>query len=246
MMNQTEIQNNSNENEYNISEILSISWNIFTKNYTHFFTIIFILFFPTYILIEYLLPYTDIIDFGTAPTQNMLYALLLESFAGMMASIAITFSVFDAYLGNPLDAKSSFDRMFKRIIFVLLTMIMAALLIFAGAVLLIIPGIMAAVFLTFALQAATLKNVWSADALKYSYYLIKPRFGKIFGYVLLFGLMNLIATSIFLGILDYLGENEIIAAVFKTVASLITAYFNIVFAVFFLNADDTKDFEFVD
>lgn len=241
----TDSTGNNSEHEYDIADILTISWNIFTKNYTHFFTIVFVIFFPAYLIVNYFFPRPEMFTMDPSGDMSFIWGMLIELFAGLIATLAVIFSVDDAYHNRPMVTSRAFTNTFERLLPALLTAIMAYMIILAGFVL-IIPGIIALIFLTFFLQAVALRDVWSMDALRYSYYLVRNRFWKVLGYSIVFGLMSMLTGGTITLLADYIAANEVITSVFYTLSSLVSAFFFIVFAVFFMNMDDTKDFEFAD
>lgn len=245
-MNDAVYKNRNIEHEYDITEILSISWNIFKRNYTHFFTVIFVFFFPIYLINSFFFPEPTDLFANMSLELDFLWGVLLEGFISMIATIAVAFSISDAYHGAELNFSTAFQRTITKILPALLTMLMVALLVMAGAVFFVIPGLIVAVYLNFVIYVVALKNLWSSNALKYSFFLVKDRFWRVLGYILIFGIINIFITGILLSLIGLFEINEVVDSVFKTLVALINGYFYVVMSVYFMNLDDTRNFEFVD
>jgi len=101
---------------------------------------------------------------------NMLFILPLTN-------AAVTFAVAKLYLGQPTTAIDSISNGFAKLIALILTSILMYLAIFGGLILLIIPGILFALWFGLALHVVIIEGISGAKALSRSKRLVRNHLG---------------------------------------------------------------------
>mgnify|MGYP001025458902 FL=1 len=139
---------------------------------------------------------------------------------------------------RPDGLSTAFRYALSRLPQVLLVSIIYGVIVMVGMLLLIIPGIIVAFYLTFAYPAVALRQV-SLQALQYSYQLVKGQWWRVFGILLGIGLLNLIIVGplTWLGGLLTSSSFNIGAILINYLASTIAFFFGVPAIVFFLNED---------
>jgi hypothetical protein len=135
---------------------------------------------------------------------------------------AVAWAVASILIGREPDAGESFRFGYRRFWSILLIGILVGLAVFAGFILLVIPGIIIAVRLSVSIPALVVERRRGTDALSRSWNLVKgyswPVFGAFIVVALLNGLVNGILTAIG-------GNNWFLVAIFAAIASCITTPF---------------------
>ncbi|AKM83168.1 hypothetical protein A2422_00585 [Candidatus Woesebacteria bacterium RIFOXYC1_FULL_31_51] len=190
-------------------EYIKESWTIYTKreNFLFFSKVMAILVIVSTglsYLINYLYPINVWKDFKFDNTPMLVGFTFL-----MLLSIVIGFWVktvtYLAILTKPTDdIKTFFKKGLKSIWKFYLISLVIGILIFLGSLLLIIPGIIFAVWFSFSIFLILDKNLKIKDSLLKSKSLVKGKFLKIFGRFIVFGFVILIIQTI-LGLIPYMG-----------------------------------------
>lgn len=127
-----------------------------------------------------------------------------------------------AVIGDPVDAEASYRYGFKRLGSVILIALLSGLIIFAGFLLLVIPGIIFAVFLSLAIPALVVENRRGTDALGRSWNLVSGSFWHVLGTILVAGII----TGVIGGIIGAIGgSNFFLSWVFNAIGQIITTPF---------------------
>lgn len=173
------------------------------------------------ILLSYVLPtlpflaLQNAVDVAKTDEGVRVLVALCAAVVSFFATGAITITISDICLGNVPGAKRSYGRIFRERLWLSLlgTNILSAVVILAGMVLFIAPGLAAIVMLVFVSQVVVLERVAGMKALKRSAHLVKGSFWRTAGTLLLLFVVLLgatFATSLVVGIgialLSVLGE----------------------------------------
>ncbi|MDO8340964.1 MAG: hypothetical protein Q7T59_03245 [Candidatus Woesebacteria bacterium] len=191
-------------------EYLKESWSIYTKreNFLFFSKVMAILVIVSTgfnYLISYLYPVNIWKDFKFDNAPMLIVFIVLT-----LISIAIGFWVrittYMLVLTKPTnEVKSIFNKCLKSIWKFFLISLVIGILIFFGSLLLIIPGIIFAVWFSFSIFLILDKNLKIKDSLLKSKALVKGKFFKILGRFLVFIFVILIIETI-LGSIPYMGS----------------------------------------
>lgn len=216
-----------------ISDLIKNGWQLFAKNIQQFVLPIGVLI-PVY-LILYLL------EFFVFPGQTVIYLLVLalSIFMNLWISILLIELINKIYKNQSFNINELFQSSMKKIAIYFLVAILVGLVTMLGFILLIIPGIIFAVWYSFAEFIVVLEDKKGTETLKASKDLVRGRWGATFWRLVLPSLLvyligmviALILTFIFsVGKIDFssieqnLIFNAITSLVFIALSPLFTAY----------------------
>jgi hypothetical protein len=165
----------------------------------------------------------DASDVGT----SFIAALFAGAIGGLIAVLisavlqaATVRAAAQATIGDPVDVQASYRYGFRRLWSVILISILVGLIVAAGFILLIIPGIIFLVFLSLSIPALIVEDRRGTDALGRSWGLVSGHFwhalGVIFVAALLVGVVSGIIGSIG-------GTNWGVRWIFTAIAQILTA-----------------------
>jgi hypothetical protein len=127
-----------------------------------------------------------------------------------------------------INVGDSYRYAFKRIAGLLLVSILIALAVGVGLILLVIPGIIFAVFFSVAIPAFVIEDKRGTEALSRSWNLVKGSWWHVLGVIFVAGLIAAVVGGI-LGAIG--GSNFFLSWVFGAIAQIITAPFVALVAV---------------
>jgi hypothetical protein len=113
--------------------------------------------------------------------------------------------------------------------------LIGGLIIAVLSLLLVVPGVIWAVYYTFMLQVVVLKGFGGKEALDYSKALVKGQWWTVFGMLVVFGLVS-VAAGFILGFISMLLPPAC-TILTNTVLDMVISYFIVVQTVYFINAD---------
>ena len=228
---------------FTIGEILSFSWEIFTKN----FKLIASLFLSIYIPLS-ILSYRITLKTNE---ENLVRELTLNFIIGIIALVASLAVIYVAK--QTIDNKStnfteSIEFAISKWLPAITTNILMGILLVILFILLIVPGIIFSIYWAFVLPIVALKDIRMMKALDYSKSIVQGRWWKLLGYLVVITIVGILAgigIGIGEGIIIYvflqITNNMIIPVIIiSTFNALMTAYFVVVSTVLFVNFDSTK------
>jgi hypothetical protein len=230
-------------NTLTIKQILLYSWKIYKNNFLLICTIIIIVYLPINIALSFI-PQGDLSENTGQFMHHLRYRTYIEGLFGIISVIAIAFinkSVIDKH---SLNIKSIFKKSISKWPAAVGTQILLSL--WVGLYfLLIIPGIIYLIYWIFAFYVAIFKGVYFKEAMNYSKKIVKGRWPEVFFYSLVFGLL-FVLTAFLCGVVVaipkvILGNNILLTLISNTAGKIATSYFVIVFVIFFINFDNTKE-----
>lgn len=244
--------------EFNLIEVLSIAWSVFTKNYFKLFGFIFAIAFPI-ALINAMIIQPKMIAFSTqiATLQNDPQALLdyllswndvqtsmllvLVSLLNIALFAVVSKAVNTILFETDFNPSSIVLSILKQFPFILITAILVGLMSIFGLFFFIIPGVLAYVYYYFAIIASSTENKGIIYSLSRSSNLVKGRFLMTFVFILFFFLLSLITTSV-LSIINSLVVSQFVQIMLEFISGIVSAYFIVVYNVLFINYRDTAHF----
>ena len=117
------------------------------------------------------------------------------------------------------------------------TSVLLGLVVLAGFILLIVPGIIWCIGYSFTIEAVALRGLAGQEALKYSKNLVRGQWWYVFGVILVVNMIGLmVGGGVGLG-LGFLPHFQVISMAVDTICDLISALFLVMTTVFFLNLD---------
>lgn len=228
-----------------VGEILSTAFNVYKANAAKLITIVAIVVVPLALLDALLTkvvwaPKKETIDTFLGPRTVTLsrgfFVVLLASLIGAVLAFVMSFVVqaavsraaAQATVGDPVDTESSYRWGFKHLGSVIAIALLAGLVILVGFILLIIPGIIAAVMLSVVIPVLVFEDKRGTEALRRSWDLVKGSFWHALGTILLAGIIAGLVTGILTGIG---GSNWLVYFIFSAIGRVITVPFTALVSV---------------
>ena len=227
------------ERELSIREILSNSWNIYSKQFKSIAIITLIIYVPINIIL-YLIGDT-IVDIESLKNYSNV-TKLLENLFGIIATMGIAVVV-ERTITSENDMEASWGEAistaFSRWGSCIGTNLLGGLIILGLSILLIIPGLIWALYYAFSVQVVVLKNIGGKKALDYSKSLVKGQWWETFGTLFVLGIIGILI-GIVIGIVieffsPYLPDSSSIIT--DTALDIVGAFFTVAFTVYFINID---------
>lgn len=210
-------------------EIVSESWHLYLKNWRQYLPYLIILFVPTLILSAlgtifiYLETYLPASSMATNVVILLIFAASLV--LTIWASIALVKAIAASLSGQTLIWKENFNTTNHLIWPTIYTSLLAGLIVFGGLLLLIVPGLIFAIWYSFAYYTVILENARGMQALRASKALVVGRWWAILWRILVigfvFGLLS-IAINIILEVL--VSTLPLATFLQSTIASLLTSF----------------------
>jgi hypothetical protein len=163
-------------------------------------------------------------------------ATLLPVIAFVMSYVlqaAVARAGAQAVVGDQVDAEASYRYGFRRFGSVLWISILVGLIVLGGLILLVIPGIIFAVFLAVSIPALVIENRRGTDALGRSWNLVKGSWWHVFGTVI----VAFLITGIIAGIISAIGGSFWVTSwIFSSIAQILVApYVALVMVILYLD-----------
>lgn len=160
-------------------------------------------------------------------TQGVVTVLLVAAIGAAISVIiwavleaAIIRAAAEATIGDPVDPEASYRYGFRRLGSVILVSLLVGLAVLGGLILLVIPGLIFAVFLTVAVPALVVENRRGTEAMSRSWNLVKGHFWHAAGVIVVAGII----TSVINGLISSIGGNAwFVRWVFTAIATIVTA-----------------------
>ncbi len=158
--------------------------------------------------------------------QLLPYFLIYVVLAVVVESIVYvyTFKLADEIVSGRIpDASSSFRFALAKLPKMVVTQIMIGVIVIVGAVLLIVPGVLAAIVLTLALPIISLEEVSPTVSMSKSYNLVKGRWLKTFALFIVYSLIVVVASFVLGFLIPASDYREFISSVLMSVISPFSA-----------------------
>lgn len=167
----------------------------------------------------------------------LLIVFVFYAFIGLIAGMSSTIIVEGIVVNKPVSLSKAVNLAFSKWGRVLTTQLLSSLIVFAWSFLLFIPGFIYSIYYLFVLDAATLRNKFGQEALKYSKSLVKEQWWRMFGITagigILYAILNLIISFTF----SRISENPHFAIIPSALTLYCASIFGIIHTVLFLNND---------
>jgi hypothetical protein len=181
-----------------VAEILDAAFNVYRRRFKELVTISAIVQVPLALVQAVLMG----LLFGTLANTNpndptallgvFGGALLLTPIAalgGMIVYAALAVAVSHQYLAQPISVRSAFTQVWPHLGVLLLIWLLMVLLVTAGILLCVVPGIYLGIALAFAWPVAVLEGRGVGDALSRSFFLVNGNWWRVFATMLLLSLI---------------------------------------------------------
>jgi hypothetical protein len=228
-----------------VGEILSTAFNVYKANAAKLITIVAIVVVPLALLDAFLTkvvfaPKKETVETIVGPvttyaSRNLFLVLAAATIGGVLAFVmsfvvqaAVSRAAAQTTVGDPVDAESSYRWGFQHLGSVILIALLAGLVILVGFLLLIIPGIIAAVALSVVIPVFVFEGKRGTAALGRSWELVKGNFWHVLGTIFLAAIIAGLVT----GILTALGgRNWFVYFIFSAIGRVITVPFTALVSV---------------
>lgn len=227
--------------KFSIGSILSDAWKVFQERFQDIAVAALIIAVPLNVILAFLPkqdPEAGAIDFYVTGA-----ALLVGLIAALASTIAVlgTMRIAEKALnGEYITWDTALRYGLSRWFASFWTSLLAGIMLIGLFLLLIVPGVIFAVYWGFAMAVVALRGMEGMSALRYSRSLVKGRWWKTFGYWLVFGLLNMVCALIVSAVFAVIPEARVSTILGNSVVSLVSAFFTVVGIVFFLRFEATR------
>jgi hypothetical protein len=228
-----------------LGEILSAAFEIYKNNAQGLIVIVAIIVVPLSLISALVLHYAVTSTTTTTHTAGGLtYTVSTRSvgaaiFGGIIAAAisiiigallqaAIIRAGAQATVGDPVDVEGSYRYGFHRFGSVILVGLLVGLAVAVGFILLIIPGIIALVFLSVSIPALVVENRRGTEAMSRSWNLVRGHFWHAFGVIIVAYLIVAVVGGL-LGAVG--GNNWVVRWIFNAIGQIITTPFSALVSV---------------
>ncbi|MBX3042631.1 MAG: hypothetical protein KIT33_00905 [Candidatus Kapabacteria bacterium] len=244
------------EREFYISEIFSISWEVYRQNYRSLFPLAFIVYLPLNIFLAFF-PITSLSEFDPADYQSwfrIFGAMNIAVYLSFIGNIAVAIALKRKLYTNNFSLGAVIGEIFKRYFNYFTTNTLMLVLVFVCFniwmyfsitfptifLLLLIPIILYLVYWSFAIYIFSFKDINLYQSMRQSYAIVNGRWAKVFYYVASFILFSVITTLILGFPYSFLHDSIFVKILYTNLVSVITSFFVVAFIIFYVNFDDTK------
>lgn len=217
--------------KFGLGDLLSQGWKLYRTGLAEIVPIILCVYIPVNLISMLVLAYNP---------DAFSISSILRSFLGVVATMAIAYVVENKVQGQ----SATWDRALKfglsKWLTAFFTGLLAGLIILGLSLLLIVPGIIWAVYYTFWVYAVALRNLDTTYALGYSKDLVKGQWWRVCGITIVIAILTYVVTFV-IGMLSILLPTSPAAEfVTYTITDIVIALFTVTSVVFFLNVDYLK------
>lgn len=234
--------------DFEILDLFTISFALFKSNFINFLIVSLIFGLPL-ILTSIYFPFKifnyeemksaeDVINWFKNDVDIGFYInIFLSWFLEIISTISISLLVESLVYSKVKTASWSIIKSIGLFFSTLITSFIYVILVLLGLSFFIVPGILLIILLGFVQNICALRHTWGIDALKYSYYLIKPKIFKtlfIFSFIFLF--KNVFLVSFPSAPIDT-REGLLYYFLSMTLLYIFDSYFKVLVTLYFLNRD---------
>lgn len=224
------------------TEMLDTALTLFKKHFQDILIITLIVYIPINIILEFV-PVPEITsteEFITSLRLNLRVMQLLEGLIGIIAAMAVIYVTAQSIKGKIIGWKEALQFSLSRWVPQFTTGIMQNVFLIGLFLLLIVPGIIFGVFWAFTFQIVTLRDKKWRAALAESKSIVQGRWWSIFGFFVLFFIIELIAGLVVSALIMFFPDQSVLNVATNLLFDIVSHYFVVLGTVFFLNAEQTK------
>jgi hypothetical protein len=228
---------------YNLGKILSAGWKLYFEKFNVITPIILIVYIPINIVLSFIPIEPESFE-GFAIYLRA--SQLLEFLFGIIATVAVVKVIECTIKGEEITYLEALKFGLTRWGRAIGVQILAGVIVFCLLLLFIVPGIIWAVYYTFAIYIVAIRDISGKEALNYSKRLVRGQWGRVFWIGLALNLLTVLGAfiiGVIIGIPFALFPGlsiSIIDILFDTAGDIAIFMFTIMGAVFFLNVDYLK------
>ena len=246
------MQLNIAKQKYSIGNILSHSWELFTKNFKLILAIALIVYIPLYLIVEIFSQFlgagfvrsagfgqdysATAAAFGFSTFILVVITLIIE----LIAIMAIIYAINQRINKKNINYKEALQKSLSRLGPAVWTNIVLFVFLLGLFILLIVPGIIFSIYWAFANYAVILHNKSGKNALDHSKSIVKGRWWRVFGILIVIAILSGLASIALTNILSLIPKNFILNIIANTVLRVLMTFFTIVGTVLFINLDKVR------
>jgi len=167
-------------------------------------------------------------------------ALLFSIFIGTIISLSLTYKIYKSYKNTKIKIVDVIKFALSKFWTTLGTTLLMILMLIGLFLLLIVPGIIFAVYWTFVISVIIIKNLSGKKALDYSKSVVKKRWWKVLGYSIVLELIPIAITIIAMLCISAYYPSNIGYCVYFIISLLANVFMYVSQTVLFLELDKTK------
>jgi len=217
------------KNDLDLGDLISGSFKIVKLRLSHFLLVVVLVEFTGSILSSHFFDKAENLD----PYLTIAASFLITFLFSVLENTMLILIVDGFSTGRTLSFAEMLLRGIKLFPLVILSSLITGLIVLLGMALLIIPGILVAVYVAFFQNAIVLRKKGPIDALRYSYELVKGRWWLVFGVLALVFIVVLVL-SVTLELISMKIDLMFVPQLFQ---SLLNGFFSVLLCVFFLNLE---------
>ena len=236
------------EREFETLDLFTTSFSLFTSNFVNFFILSLIYCLPLiltsiYFPIKIFDPtsvktFEELFDlFQNEVSSGFYINIILSWILDIISVISVSLLVEGLVYNRVKSATWAILKSFRFLFPTLITSFIYVVLVFLGLTFFIVPGIVLIILFIFMKNICALRHTWGINALRYSYYLTRPKFFKslfILGFIFLF--QNIFSMTFVSSSIDT-REGLLAYFISMIVLDVFDIYFKIIITLFFLNRD---------
>ncbi|MCX5645261.1 MAG: hypothetical protein NTZ17_11355 [Phycisphaerae bacterium] len=171
------------------------------------------------------------------PRMHMAIIQLTEFFLGTLATMALAKLMEESLYGHTITWLAALRHAASRWGAAILTGLLAMLIVFGLTLLLIVPGVIWAIYYSFFLFIVALRGLSGKQALDYSRAMVKGQWWPVFTYLLVIQLLAVLAAIVVTAPFEVLPKYRLLNILSNTLSDIVSPLFLTMTIVFFLNND---------
>lgn len=229
------------QKEYSIGKLLSVSWELFTKNIALISLIVLVTFTPFTLVVLYLSnQMTGKYSMSASVPGYFFVVFLITYLLFAIYVVAIPLVVQARLKGQSITLKQSLRQSLPHFFPIILTTLLEIIFLIGLTLLLVIPGIIFSIYWGFVHVSVALKHKSGIAALKDSKAAVKGRWWKVLGYSIVFTILSIPVFFIQILLMVILPSHIISSFIGMIFAMILNSFFMILAVVWYINLDNTK------
>jgi hypothetical protein len=236
------VEDDSREYVLDVQKTWSTAWQIFKTNLSSLLSITLLFFLPIYIITAFI-PYELIFSRYGRPAINavQLVEVILMMILSLLSVMTISSITEKQALGEDFLFNEAVKKSFSHLGKAFGTSFVTGLIVFGYSLLLIIPGIVKAVQLVFVINIVILRGLHGKAACDYSQRVVKDNGFRIFGFLLVRGLLTYAISFVISLPLWFYRDQAVLQILLYTISAFINTYFPILITLLFLDLEQEAD-----
>ena len=226
------------DTRFTVGEIVASGWDLYCLHLKRILLIFLVVYVPINIGLSFI-PAAEWAETYGALGRNMHMAIiqLSEFFVGVLATMALAKLIEESLYGHTITWLQALRHAVSRWGAAIGTGLLAMLIVFGLALLLIVPGVIWMIYYSFFIFAVALRDLSGKPALDYSKALVQGQWWRVFGYLLVIQLLAVLAAMVVTAPFQVLPEHWLLNILANTLSDLVAPLFLTMAIVFFLNND---------